>query len=83
MKKIAPIIPAIKNTLIVTIKMVICRPSRHIEFDLRLMFALPNPLTTVKCVELAIDNWSKSLAFSRFALIAVILSNKCLFRSPI
>lgn len=59
----APMMPIKKRTLIVTIRMVIWRPCRHIEFDFGLTFARPNPFTTVKCVDEAIETWSKSLAF--------------------
>lgn len=51
-----------KSELIVTMRTVIWRPCRQIEFDFVLMFDLPNPLTIVKWVDDAIETWSNSLA---------------------
>lgn len=52
-----------KRTLIVTMRMVIWRPCRQIEFDFGLMLERPKPFTTVKWVDDAMETWSKSLAF--------------------
>lgn len=48
-------IPMRKSRLIVTINTVTCRLLLHIKLDLPLECVRPNPLTIVKCVELAVD----------------------------
>lgn len=59
-------IPIRKSRLIVTINTVTCWLLLQMKLDLPLDCDRPNPLIMVKCVELAVDNWSASLVAAGF-----------------
>lgn len=61
-RKIVTEIAIMNKMVIVTIRIVIWRLLRHNEVSLNRL-GVPNPLTIVKCVELATDSWSTSLVF--------------------